>query len=223
MRGRQQAEIDSSSLFRPTLTLSSRFPSPSHPHATRSEALRGLHLSPIPSVAHHPVSEAVFNFVVAWATMFAPVILSDAAAAAKVKGRPGWATAIAFTTNIAFFPFLALRAAPLPPAADAAPAPRRARPARGGTQRVGAFARATGAATLALCALSIAFAFVGRPEYGGLAERAAYLQSEIASNRVFWAFFLDCGLFAAWQALLLEGAAPAYRFVPVEGLAAWLI
>jgi hypothetical protein len=40
---------------------------------------------------------------------------------------------------------------------------------------------------------------------------------------VFWAFFLDCGLFTAWQAILLASAPPAQRFVPVLGLAAWLI
>jgi hypothetical protein len=41
--------------------------------------------------------------------------------------------------------------------------------------------------------------------------------------QVFWAFFLDCALFSVWQALMLEGAKPLYRFVPVLGLGAWLL
>jgi hypothetical protein len=41
--------------------------------------------------------------------------------------------------------------------------------------------------------------------------------------QVFWAFFLDCGLFSAWQAVMLAGAKPAYRFLPVVGLGAWLL
>ena len=35
----------------------------------------GLHL--IPSVAEHPVDEAIFNFVAAWGLMFLPVMLAD--------------------------------------------------------------------------------------------------------------------------------------------------
>ena len=42
-----------------------------------NEALVGLGLSPIPSTPCNPVSEAVFNFVLAWAGMFLPVILTD--------------------------------------------------------------------------------------------------------------------------------------------------
>lgn len=133
--------------------------------------------------------------------MFVPVILSDAAAK-KVPNKAAWATAIAFTTNIAFFPFLALRAAPEPITADQAAAAaaaksssgsssskrsRAARPAPGGTQAVGVWGRATGGICLALCGLSAAFAFYGRPEAaGGLAERAAWFSEEISSNRVFW-------------------------------------
>jgi hypothetical protein len=70
----------------------------------------------------------------------------------------------------------------------------------------------------------VGWALLGRPELaGGLAERADYLSTELNSNRVFWAFFLDSALFSVWQATMLSGAEAAYRFVPVLGLAAWLI
>lgn len=42
-----------------------------------NEALSNLGLSPIPNSPCNPVSEAVFNFVLAWAGMFLPVILTD--------------------------------------------------------------------------------------------------------------------------------------------------
>ncbi|GBF87696.1 polyketide cyclase [Raphidocelis subcapitata] len=185
-----------------------------------NELLSNLHLSPIPVVPHHPVSEAIFNFVIAWSVMFVPVIWTDAAAK-KISNKAAWCTAIAFTTNICFLPFLALRAAPEPPPPAGGPAPR---PAPGGTQAVPGWGRFTGAACLALCALSVGWAFLGRPELGGgLAERADYLTTEFGSNRVFWAFFLDCGLFSVWQALMLSGAGAGYRFVPVLGMAAWLL
>lgn len=44
-----------------------------------------------------------------------------------------------------------------------------------------------------------------------------------ARPQVFWAFFLDCGLFAIWQNVMLAGADAKYRLVPVLGLASWLL
>jgi hypothetical protein len=233
---------------------------------------------PAPNFTLPQTSQSIFNLIIAWAVMFVPLIFTDSASK-KVSNKAAWSTAIAFTTNIAFFPFLALRAAPEPPLpSDPAAASssttkggpaRVAKPAPGGTQAVPLWGRATGAVALGLCGLSTAFALYGRPEMaGGLAERAAYFQQEFGSNRVrlrllggrrvgwryplglsrlfygivppltpaelhspvtrhphqvFWAFFLDAGLFTVWQALMLEGAAARYRFVPIAGLAMWLI
>lgn len=153
--------------------------------------------SPIPTPLPPPCPQAIFNFVIAWAVMFVPVILSDDASR-KIPNKAAWCTAIAFTTNIAFTPYLALRAAPEPPAAAAAGQTATAgqtsagagltavkRPAPGGTQAVGPLGRVTGALGLAMCGFCVAWAFLGRPEMaGGLTERAAYLQSEFGSNRV---------------------------------------
>jgi hypothetical protein len=47
-------------------------------------------LNPVPSVAEHPVSEALFNFVNAWSMMWWPAILADDRSR-KVKQRlPLW-------------------------------------------------------------------------------------------------------------------------------------
>jgi hypothetical protein len=54
-----------------------------------NDALRSIGLSPLVSTPCNPVSEAVFNFVLAWAGMFLPVLLTDGASQKvekKVRG-----------------------------------------------------------------------------------------------------------------------------------------
>jgi hypothetical protein len=40
---------------------------------------------------------------------------------------------------------------------------------------------------------------------------------------VFFAFVLDAGLYAVWQAIMMARAPARYRFTPFFGLAAYLI
>jgi hypothetical protein len=82
-----------------------------------------------------------------------------------------------------------------------------------------------GGVAAAVGAISVAWAAAARPEYGGLAERAAYLSAQFSSDRVFWAFCLDAALYSVWQAWLLKdcGAAQWQRFLPFFGMAAWLL
>jgi hypothetical protein len=84
-----------------------------------------------------------------------------------------------------------------PGSSPTAPPPNRPLPA---------WAPAFGGVSLAVVIFSVAWALAGRPEYGGLAERAAYVAEAFSSNRVFYAFVLDAGLYAVWQAVLMEGA-----------------
>ena len=39
--------------------------------------LANLGINPLPSIAEHPVSEALFNLVGAWGVMFLPIMLAD--------------------------------------------------------------------------------------------------------------------------------------------------
>ena len=50
-----------------------------------------------------------------------------------------------------------------------------------------------------------------------------HLATALATNRALFAFVLDCGLYAVWQAVLLRGRGAGFRFVPFFGLAAWLV
>jgi hypothetical protein len=41
--------------------------------------------------------------------------------------------------------------------------------------------------------------------------------------QVFYAFVVDSGLYAIWQATLMGDAPARYRYLPFFGLAAWLV
>jgi hypothetical protein len=57
-------------------------------------------------------------------------------------------------------------------------------------------------------------------------NRLSYYNEAFSSNRVFYAFIVDSGLYAVWQAAMLStvpGVTPAQRFVPFFGLAAHVL
>jgi len=87
------------------------------------------------------------------------------------------------------------------------------------------YAPALGGVAVAVGLFSFYWAAAARPEYGGLAERWAYFSTQLSSDRVFWAFVLDAGLYSVWQAWMLgdAGAKAWQRFVPFFGMAAWLL
>jgi hypothetical protein len=169
------------------------------------------------------VSEAVFNFVNAWSLMFWPVMLADPQGH-KVKNRlPIW-VGTQFLTNVFFPLYLAQRLAPEPaagsPEQQRQEAARKAEPAR-----LPSYSPVFGAVAGAVGLVSIWWALFCRPEAGDLAARWEYLVTLLSTSRVDWAFAVDATLYGVWQAWLLgaAGAAPAYRFVPFFGLAAWLL
>ncbi|KAG2496686.1 hypothetical protein HYH03_005104 [Edaphochlamys debaryana] len=183
-------------------------------------------LSPVPSIAEPPVSEALFNFVNAWSLMALPYMLADGASN-KIRGEGkgdgpllAWWTGIMFLTNVFYIPYLAIRAAPEPITSDK---PNALPPPPPPNAPLPSWAPYFGATSLAVGLFSIAWAAVGRPEYGDLAERMAYFTETFNSNRVFYAFVVDSGLYAVWQTQLLKDAPAAYRFVPFFGQAAHLI
>ena len=162
--------------------------------------------------------------------MFWPLMAADGAAR-RVPHAGRWWGGVMLLTNVFMIPFLALRAAAganlaagLPPPAGSAAA---AEGEREGEAEMAAGrwpAAAFGALGGAVGAFSLAWALAGRPEYGGLPERLGYLQAALSGNRVFYAFVVDAGLYALWQAVLMPAAAPArYRYVPFFGLAAYLL
>lgn len=126
-----------------------------------------------------------------------------------------------FLTNVFFPIYLAQRLRPDSPEEQQQAAAQGAEP-----PLLPAYAPAVGAVAAAVGAFSLGWAALARPEMAGdLSDRWQYLITLVSTSRVDWAFVVDAGLYGVWQAWLLGacGAAPAYRFVPFFGLAAWLI
>ena len=126
--------------------------------------------------------------------------------------------ALQFLTNVFFPVYLAQRLR--------LDTPEEQRAAQGTEPpRLPTYAPAIGAVAAAVGAFSLGWALLARPELaGGLPERWDYLVTLLSTSRVDWAFAVDSGLYAVWQAWLLGacGAGAVYRFVPFFGLAAWL-
>lgn len=190
--------------------------------------LAQLGLNPVPCVAEHPVSEALFNFVNAWSLMFWPAMLADPLSR-RVPNKFGLWVGTQFLTNVFLPVYLAQRLRPDPLPEGAAPGGSAAAGAAAGAAAPPAalpgYAPVFGGVAMAVGAISVGWALGARPEAGDLAARWAYFADLLATSRVDWAFVVDAGLYAVWQAWLLgaAGAAPVYRFVPFWGMAAWLL
>ncbi|MEM1368745.1 MAG: nuclear transport factor 2 family protein [Cyanobacteria bacterium P01_H01_bin.15] len=162
----------------------------------------------------HPLTEALFNFAEAWIFMFLPLLLTDQ------RGRnlpriPTWGMAM-FLTNAFLTPYMAVRAmTPLSTEQE--------------TSQKGLLARSFGWTGLIVGAIAIAWAVIGRPEFGGLMTRLDYFSNQLMTSRVTVAFCIDLFLFAVFQAVLLGAIEPLgskkrwLRFFPFWGLAVWLI
>lgn len=178
-------------------------------------AMNSLGVSPVPSVACPPVSEALFNFTLAFALLFIPVLAADPRCR-KISNKPVWYAAIMGLTNVFFIPFLALRAAPEPESEKGGNSASSALPSW--------LTRVLAVTGTGVAVVSLAWALAGRPEFGGLSERWEYAAQQAQGNRVFYAFLLDNALFGFFQILLLpHSAPPQHRYVPFLGLVAHLM
>lgn len=134
-----------------------------------------------------------------------------------------------FLTNVFMLPYMALRLAPdaseVNPTSSSSGGGQPGQPDAAAAPGLPAYAPLFGAVGATIGVVSLVWAVAARPEYGDLLERWEFFQTMFSSNRVFWAFCLDSGLYAVWQATLLgaAGAAGGYRWVPFAGLAAWLL
>ena len=172
----------------------------------------GIHVMESPTV--HPTLEALFNFAEAWIFMFLPLLLMDKRGRHLPKVLM-WSVAM-FLTNVMLTPYMALRyTVPRPQEKD--------------EPEKSWLARLFGWIGLIVGTLAIVWGFVGRPEFGDLAQRAQYFRELLMSNRVTIAFCVDLVLFSIFQGVLLTAVVPSnkrkrwLRYVPFWGLAVWLI
>ncbi|OEL28220.1 hypothetical protein BAE44_0010761 [Dichanthelium oligosanthes] len=161
----------------------------------------GVHLLESPVL--HPMAEGLFNFVLAWTLMFAPLFFTDSRRD-RYKGSLDvlWGFQM-FLTNTFLIPYMAIRLND--PDTDQSPPPRS----------------------------QLGSVMVKDAGFGGLAERWQYAQSYVISERLAYAFLWDIFLYSIFQPWLIgdniqnvKADATEFvnvvRFIPVVGLVAYL-
>ncbi|PAN38546.1 hypothetical protein PAHAL_7G179400 [Panicum hallii] len=185
----------------------------------------GVHLLESPVL--HPMAEGLFNFVIAWTLMFAPLLFTDSRRD-RYKGSLDvlWSFQM-FLTNTFLIPYMAIRLND----SDTDQSPTRS--------QLGSVmvkdAQVVGAVGGAVCILSIVWALFGRADagFGDIAERWQYVHSYVFSERLAYAFLWDIFLYSIFQPWLIgdniqnvKADATEFvnvvRFVPVVGLVAYL-
>ncbi|XP_050373512.1 uncharacterized protein LOC126791149 isoform X1 [Argentina anserina] len=177
----------------------------------------------------HPMSEGLFNFVIGWTFMFAPLLFTDGK-----RDRYKWSLDVLwgfqmFLTNTFLIPYMAIRLNS--PELDYTPSKRSQ---LGDVMTKGA--PIVGLVGGGICLISALWALYGRMDgdFGGIAERWEFLINYLGSERLAYAFIWDIVLYSVFQPWLIGdnlqnvksnriGIVSYLRFVPVVGLVAYLL
>ncbi|KAL1317904.1 hypothetical protein HN51_070124 [Arachis hypogaea] len=187
----------------------------------------GIHLIEAPVL--HPMAEGLFNFVIAWTFMFAPVLYTDCRRD-RYKGSLDvlWGLQM-FLTNTFLIPYMAIRLNN----ADNVSGPSK-RSELGSLMTNGAsYVGLIGGIT---CIVSILWALYGRTDanFGGIADRWEFLVGFFGSERLAYAFIWDICLYMIFQPWLLGDnlqnvqedkvvLVNYLRYIPVVGIIAYLL
>ncbi|KAE8671344.1 hypothetical protein F3Y22_tig00111983pilonHSYRG00201 [Hibiscus syriacus] len=177
----------------------------------------------------HPMSEGLFNFVMGWTLMFAPLLFSDCKRDRyKSSLDVLWGLQM-FLTNTFLIPYMAIRLNE----ADADSRPRELSPL-GSAMTNGA--APVGIIGGAVCLLSVIWSIYGRidGDFGNITDRWQYLVSYLGSERLAYAFIWDICLYTIFQPWLIGenlqnveksrvSVVSYLRFIPVIGLVAYLL
>ncbi|KAJ0987200.1 hypothetical protein J5N97_005556 [Dioscorea zingiberensis] len=187
----------------------------------------GIHVIEAPVL--HPVAEGLFNFVIGWTFLFAPLLFTDAQRD-RYKGSLDvlWGLQM-FLTNTFLIPYMAIRLN------DVDVEQPSFKPSRLGSLMTSG-ASVVGLIGGAVCIISALWALFGRIDggFGSVADRWHFLQTYIGSERLAYAFIWDVCLYSIFQPWLIgdnlqnvrksnEGLVGNLRFVPVVGLVAYLL
>ncbi|XP_009778618.1 uncharacterized protein LOC107801346 isoform X1 [Nicotiana tabacum] len=187
----------------------------------------GVHLLEAPVL--HPMSEGLFNFVIGWTFMFAPLLFSDRKRD-RYKGSLDllWGLQM-FLTNTFLIPYMAIRLNKIDPEYR----PR-------ATSQLGSImtrgASIVGLIGGAACLLSTYWAIFGRGDgdFGSISDRWEFLLSYLSSERLAYAFIWDICLYSIFQPWLIGsnsqniqedkvGLVRNLSYVPVVGLVAYCL
>lgn len=187
----------------------------------------GVHILEAPVL--HPMSEGLFNFVIGWTLMFAPLLYTD-----RKRDRYGGSLDVLwgfqmFLTNTFLIPYMAIRLNKT--GAEYNPSK---------TSQLGSImtkgAPVVGLIGAAACLLSTVWALYGRGDgnFGTVPERLEFLMSYLGSERLAYAFIWDIFFYLIFQPWLIGDnlkniqkdnfAVVRYlRYIPVVGLAAYCL
>ncbi|XP_050225596.1 uncharacterized protein LOC126675064 [Mercurialis annua] len=187
----------------------------------------GIHLIDAPVL--HPVSEGLFNFVIGWTFMFAPLLFTD-----RKRDRYKWSLDVLwslqmFLTNTFLIPYMAIRLNE----ADSESVPQKRSPL-GSVMTNGA--PIVGLIGGFACLVSVLWSLYGRSDdnFGTIADRWEFLISYLGSERLAYAFIWDICFYIVFQPWLIGdnlqniqkskvSLLNYLRFVPVVGLVAYLL
>ncbi|XP_040996774.1 uncharacterized protein LOC121242852 isoform X2 [Juglans microcarpa x Juglans regia] len=176
-----------------------------------------------------PVSEGLFNFVIGWTFMFAPLLFTDRKRD-RYKGSLDvlWGLQM-FLTNTFLIPYMAIRMNEA--SADYTPSKRSQ---LGSVMTNGA--PIVGLIGGSVCLISALWAVFGRMDsnFGSIGDRWEFLASYLGSERLAYAFIWDICFYLIFQPWLigdnLQNVQESkvdlvnyLRFVPVVGLIAYLL
>ncbi|XP_072990288.1 uncharacterized protein [Typha latifolia] len=187
----------------------------------------GIHVIEAPVL--HPMAEGLFNFVIGWTFLFAPLLFTDCRRE-RFKGSLDllWGFQM-FLTNTFLIPYMAIRLNDT----DVECSPSK-------TSQLGSLmvrgASIVGIIGGLVCCVSTLWALYGRGDgdFGGLADRWQFLGSYIGSDRLAYAFLWDMFLYSIFQPWLIGGnlqnvkkqdseIVNVVRFIPVVGLVTYLL
>ncbi|CAN6972250.1 unnamed protein product [Brassica rapa subsp. trilocularis] len=187
----------------------------------------GIHVLEAPVL--HPMAEGLFNFVIAWTLMFAPLLYTDRKRDRFKSSLDVLWGLMMFLTNTFLIPYMAIRLN------DADPDDKPSKRSQLG-EAMTKGASVVGLTGVTVCLISTLWSLYGRADggFGGIMERWQYLTGYLGSERLAYAFIWDICLYTVFQPWLIgenlqnvkesKVEIVSYlRFVPVLGLLAYLL
>ncbi|KAL0793221.1 hypothetical protein Bca101_064598 [Brassica carinata] len=187
----------------------------------------GIHFLEAPVL--HPMAEGLFNFVIAWTLMFAPLLYTDRKRNRYKSSLDVLWGLMMFLTNTFLIPYMAIRLN------DADPVDKPSKRSQLG-EAMTKGAPIVGLTGVTVCLVSTLWSLYGRADgvFGGITERWQYLIGYLGSERLAYAFIWDICLYTVFQPWLIgenlqnvkksKVELVSYlRFVPVLGLLSYLL
>ncbi|XP_021910482.1 LOW QUALITY PROTEIN: uncharacterized protein LOC110824215 [Carica papaya] len=187
----------------------------------------GIHL--LEALVFHPMFEGLFNFVIGWTFMFAPLLFTD-----RKRDRYKWSLDVLwglqmFLTNTFLIPYMAIRMNETDADRLSSKQSQLGSVMTNGAPVVGLLGGV-------VCLISALWAFFGRTDsnFGSISDRWQFLISYLGSERLAYAFIWDICLYTLFQPWLIGDNLQSVRkskvdlvnylrFVPVVGLVAYLL